>query len=98
MSIYERIKLVVKLRKTTLKLLAEETGISYDTIKKWGQGTDASAVNLLAVARCLDVSMDYLVGNTTDPNSHKEAGELAVWTEVRDLAQKRLDEMQRKDD
>lgn len=97
-AIYARMKRLVKERKTSLTHMGEAIGIPIGTIKNWGRGTEASLGNLAAIARYFDVSVDYLIGNTTDPSSHKEGDKLAVWTEVRDLAQRRLDELQKQND
>lgn len=75
MDIYQRIKLLLKHNKITLQQLSDDTNISINTIKKWGQGAEATVGNLLLVAQSLDVSVDYLVGNTDDPQSHKSGSE-----------------------
>lgn len=85
MDVYTRIKLLLRSNKMTLQQLADDTNISINTIKKWQQGAEASVGNLLLVAHSLDVSLDYLVGNTDDPQSHKSSNdkELAAFEKVR---------------
>ena len=45
-------------------------GLTIGSIKNWGRSIP-SADKILRVANFLDVSVDYLLGNTDNPQSHK---------------------------
>lgn len=55
-----------------ISFYAIEKGVQFSngTLRKW-QTSTPSAENVLCVARFLDVSVDYLLGNTDNPQSHK---------------------------
>lgn len=90
--IYDRIKETAKLRKFKLTGIKEVTGISFFTIKNWN-GTDPSVGNLLTIARFFDVSVDYLIGNTDDPQSHKSGPDRALLAlkEVRETLNQKIE-------
>lgn len=92
---YKRIKLVVKKRNMTLIQLAENTGVSINTIKKWGQGVEPTLGNLLTIAHELDVSMDYLMGDTEDWDSHKSGftKSIEAYEKIQKYAQKEISEI-----
>lgn len=94
--VYKRIKLLVRERGMSLIQLAEETGLSINTIKNWGRGTEASLSNLLTIACYVDVSLDYLVGNSDNPESHKSNSDwkIEAWEEIKSIAEKKISEAQ----
>jgi len=52
--------------------LSKETGISDSLIGYYRTGkNDPSAINLLKISDFLDISVDYLLGRCSNPNSHK---------------------------
>ncbi|MDE5558341.1 MAG: helix-turn-helix domain-containing protein [Ruminococcus sp.] len=65
----ERIKQLAKDKNISLLLLSEQCGLSKDTIKTAGKSENGmKAKNLCMIADYLDVSVDYLLGRTNDPN------------------------------
>lgn len=71
MTVFERIKEISKKRGINLKTTAIEAGLSENAIYKWKIQTPATD-KLKAVAAVLDVSVDYLLGNTDDMHSNKQ--------------------------
>lgn len=53
--------------------VAKETGISESLFSKWKTNptSEISSKNLVKIADYLDVSIDYLLNRTDNPNSHK---------------------------
>ncbi|WDF83597.1 helix-turn-helix transcriptional regulator [Lacticaseibacillus pabuli] len=68
MTVFERIKTTAKNRGWSLQEVAQRAGIGINTIYGWKKGTPA-ANKLQAVADKLDVSVDYLLGNTDNPST-----------------------------
>lgn len=65
----ERIKQLAKDKNISLLLLNKQCGLSKDTIKTAGKSENGmKAKNLYMIADYLDVSVDYLLGRTDDPN------------------------------
>lgn len=61
------------IRKTKPNPVAKEIGISSGIITKWKNvGTLPNGETLIKIADYLDCSVDYLLGRTDNPNSHKE--------------------------
>lgn len=90
--IYSRIKFVVRQHKMTLEDLAEKTNISINTIKKWSQGVIPTLEHLITIANYFDISIDYLVGNTDDMDSHKSGKirEIGAFVKMCDYAQREI--------
>lgn len=78
----ERIKALCKHAHITITELERNAGLGRSTIRFWDD--HPPAVDKVAkVARYFDVSVDYLIGNTNNPLSHKSAGEALydfVWS------------------
>ena len=56
----------------TAKKLSNDTGISTGNISDWKSGRSMpTAIKLDTLADYLDCSVDYLLGRTDNPNSHK---------------------------
>ncbi|MFV8043150.1 helix-turn-helix domain-containing protein [Enterobacter cloacae complex sp.6701062] len=70
MEIFDRTKDLAKKRGMTLTALAEKAGLSSKAIYRWKTFTPRGA-SLEAVAEVLNVSVDYLLGNTDEPNGYK---------------------------
>ena len=51
--------------------LAKEIGISSGVITKWKSGGIPNGEMLIKIADYLDCSVDYLLGRTDNPDSHK---------------------------
>lgn len=73
MTVVERIKESAKKRGYNLKTTALKAGLSENAIYSWQKYTPSSD-KLAAVADVLHVSVDYLLGNTDDPNPAPKAG------------------------
>lgn len=53
--------------------LANDLGVSKQTLSAWETGTrEPNMAALYALADYFDVSTDYLLGRTDNPNSHKQ--------------------------
>ncbi|MFL1695657.1 helix-turn-helix domain-containing protein [Weissella kandleri] len=68
MSLYERTKQAADARKLSLKYVASQAGLAENAIYRWDTNNPKSE-NLNKVANVLNVSVDYLLGNTDDLNS-----------------------------
>lgn len=69
MNIAERLKGQMKIRKMSVPVLSEKTGISENTIKNYlYRGQEPRAEAILAFANALNVSTAYLLGETDDPD------------------------------
>ncbi len=51
--------------------LGKQIGVSSSTITQWKQGSVPSGDTLAKIADYFDCSVDYLLGRTDNPNSHK---------------------------
>ena len=65
-----RIKTLAKLKKITVKQLLADAGLSYNMITMM-RTSMPKADNLAKLADYLDCSVDYLLGRTDDPQSHR---------------------------
>lgn len=52
--------------------LGKNLGISSGVITKWKNGGVPNGETLTKIANYLDCSVDYLLGRTDNPNSHKQ--------------------------
>ncbi|MCG4283737.1 helix-turn-helix domain-containing protein [Lacticaseibacillus paracasei] len=71
MSTYDRIKTLASNRGWSLQKLAQKAGIGINSIYRWKKMTP-STDNVQKVADVLQVSVDYLLGNTDNPNLDNE--------------------------
>lgn len=69
MTIFERVKNIADSRKISLQKLAEKSGMGTNSIYGWKTKTP-SVDKISAVADVLNVSTDYLLGRTDDPNKY----------------------------
>ncbi|MDR3241764.1 MAG: helix-turn-helix domain-containing protein [Lactobacillaceae bacterium] len=70
MTLFERVKEISKKRGfSSLRILAEQANLSQNVIYGW-KTNNPSASALKAVADVLNVSVDYLLGNTENPSSN----------------------------
>ena len=70
-SLAERIKSYANTNKIVLKLLFEECGLGRNTMANLTSGRSIAHDSLAKIADYLDCSVDYLLGRTDNPNSHK---------------------------
>lgn len=70
MKTYDRIKELAGKRGWSLQTLATKAGIGINSIYRWRKMTPTTD-NIASVADILNVSVDYLLGNTDDPSPAK---------------------------
>lgn len=70
MTLFERIKEMAKTRGWSLQETAQKAGLGINTIYGWKR-QEPAATKIQAVADVLHVSVDYLLGNTDNPNPTK---------------------------
>ena len=73
MTLYERIKSTAKKQGFTLQQVTERAGLGEKTVYKW-KNQNPTAETLKKVADVLHVSVDYLLGNTNNPNPAPKNG------------------------
>lgn len=66
-----RIKQQVKLHGYNMKNMLSELELGINIISHLAKGQVISSINLAKIADYLDCSVDYLLGRTDNPNSHK---------------------------
>lgn len=71
MLLAERIKAYSKVKKIALKVLFEECGLGRNTMANLTSGRSIAHDSLAKIADYLDCSVDYLLGRTDNPDSHK---------------------------
>ncbi len=73
--------------------VAKELGFSTAACTHWKEGAEPKSSVLIKIADYFDVSVDYLLGRTDDPQSHKIKNELidTVNQLTEDEAQKLLE-------
>lgn len=71
-DIADRIKEQVKKQGTTMRSMLNECGLNINAVSEFAKGKQLSCVSLAKIADYLDCSVDYLLGRTDNPNSHKE--------------------------
>ena len=70
-DITNRIKLIAKQQDISISQLLSNCELGKNTIGKMANGTDILTLNFAKIADYLDCSVDYLLGRTDNPNSHK---------------------------
>ncbi|MGM0124719.1 hypothetical protein IGI37_002113 [Enterococcus sp. AZ194] len=68
MNLVEKIKLLAVEKKVTFAEIERKTGISNGQIRRWNTSSP-KIENIQKVADYFNVSVDYLLGRTDDPNS-----------------------------
>ena len=72
MDFSQRLSSLLIERQITAYRLSKDTGISDSMIARWKSGERSPSLeNLLAIADYFDVSIDYLLGRTDDPEAHR---------------------------
>lgn len=69
--IAERIKTTAKNKKVKISDLLSGCQLNINAISEFSKGKEISCISLAKIADYLDCSVDYLLGRTDDPNSHK---------------------------
>lgn len=69
--IAERISQQIKVGSHSKKEMLSELDLGINIISHLSKGQVISSINLAKIADYLDCSVDYLLGRTENPNSHK---------------------------
>ncbi|WP_127849688.1 helix-turn-helix domain-containing protein [Lacticaseibacillus hulanensis] len=72
MALFDRVKETSKKRGWSLQETATHAGLGLNSLYAWKKKTP-SADRIQAVADVLNVSVDYLLGNTDDPQVHSSS-------------------------
>ena len=64
-----RIQKLIKLKGLVQKKVLSDCGISENTLKRMSDNKGMASFSLAKIADYLDVSVDYLLGRTDDPNT-----------------------------
>ena len=68
---FERLYLLCENKGIKPNTVAKAIGVSTATATKWKNGTIPNGETLTKIADYLDCSVDYLLGRTDNPESHK---------------------------
>ena len=71
-DIAKRIKLRSKTQKISIKDMLAACDMNINSISEVGKGKQLSCISLAKIADYLDCSVDYLLGRTDDPQSHRK--------------------------
>ena len=66
-----RIKSRAKFQKIIMKNMLTDCDMNINAISEFSKGKQLSCISLARIADYLDCSVDYLLGRTDNPNSHK---------------------------
>lgn len=66
-----RIKTRVRTCGTTMKVMLDELNLGINIVSHLAKGQEMSYLNLAKIADYLDCSIDYLLGRSDKPDSHK---------------------------
>ncbi len=73
MTTFERIKLLVEEKGIVPSKMMKDLGFSSGLYSQWKLGQQNPSVNkIIKIAEYLNVSVDYLIGRTDDPDLHKK--------------------------
>ncbi len=82
MDLYEKIKLLASEKKMSIRQLEETLGFGNGVINRWRKNTPGSD-KLKKVADYFNISVDYLLGRTDNPNSNNlEEDEITTFFRV----------------
>lgn len=70
-QIANRIKEQAKLKKIPIGVMLHDLNMGINAISEFSKGKHLSCISLAKIADYLDCSVDYLLGRTDNPNSHK---------------------------
>ena len=60
------------MQKIAIKDMLEACDMNINAVSEFGKGKQLSCISLAKIADYLDCSVDYLLGRTDNPSSHKE--------------------------
>ena len=63
--------MLLKKQNKNLKAMLSELNLGINAISEFAKGKQLSCISLAMIADYLDCSVDYLLGRTDNPNSHK---------------------------
>ena len=69
-AVADRIRMIAKSQKISMKQVLIDAGLGFNTMTAY-RTSMPKADNLAKIADVLDCSVDYLLGRTDDPQSHK---------------------------
>ncbi|WP_338362771.1 helix-turn-helix transcriptional regulator [Enterococcus faecalis] len=95
MDLYEKIKLLASEKKMSIRQLEETLGFGNGVINRWRKNTHGSD-KLKKVADYFNISVDYLLGRTDNPNSNNlEEDEITTFFRVNteDLTESEKDQL-----
>ena len=95
MDLYEKIKLLASEKKMSIRQLEETLGFGNGVINRWRKNTPGSD-KLKKVADYFNISVDYLLGRTDNPNSNNlEEDEITTFFRVNteDLTESEKDQL-----
>lgn len=70
-EISNRIKFMAKRQGKSISTVLADCELGKNTVSKISNGTDILTLNFAKIADYLDCSVDYLLGRTDNPDSHK---------------------------
>ena len=70
-DIASRIKSRAKFQKIIMKNMLTDCDMNINAISEFSKGKQLSCISLARITDYLDCSVDYLLGRTDNPNSHK---------------------------
>lgn len=73
MTTFERIKKATQFRGSNLKKVALDSGLSENALYRYNQGVEPKYATVKLIADTLNVSVDYLLGNTDEMMPNKKA-------------------------
>lgn len=71
-DIAQRIKSLLKINGKSMKKMLGDLDMGINSISEFAKGKQLSCISLAKIADYLDCSVDYLLGRTDNPDSHKE--------------------------
>ncbi|MDE7138089.1 MAG: helix-turn-helix domain-containing protein, partial [Ruminococcus sp.] len=74
----DRIQNLIKSRKLVQKTVLEDCGLNENTLKRMNDSRGMSSFNLAKIADYLDVSVDYLLGRTDEPEIHNISNVISI--------------------
>lgn len=72
-NIANNIKMLLKKQNKNLKNMLSDLNLGINAISEFSKGKQLSCISLALIADYLDCSVDYLLGRTDNPDSHKTA-------------------------
>lgn len=96
MTVFERIKILAKNRSKTIRQVTLDLGYSENYFYSLKSGKQPSAEKLQEIANYFNVSVDYLLGRTENPNPDNiEEDEIATFFRVNteDLTESEKDQL-----